>query len=160
VQLGQIGGIGANLETKVITYCIIRSDRPSGGAAPLRRAKRSLNTNPLGFGGSLDDVLAALRRLGLEKMLKNRQKWAFARQKRAKNGQKWVFAQQQCRNGPPGALCGDKMVKKWYASANPTDLRCEYASLPVKSPLRDNCLPFLPRKAPFFCNFCPKEFQF
>ena len=48
-----------------------RSDRPSGGAAPLRRAERSLNTNQLGFGGSLDDVLAALRRLGPEKMGKN-----------------------------------------------------------------------------------------
>ena len=46
-----LGGIGANLETKVTKYGIIRSDRPSGGAAPLRRAERSLNTNPLGLCG-------------------------------------------------------------------------------------------------------------
>ena len=51
VKLGEIwcnGGIVANLETKVTKYGIIRSDRPSGGAAHLRRAERSLNTNPLG----------------------------------------------------------------------------------------------------------------
>ena len=28
-----LGGIGANLETKVTKYGILRSDRPSGGAA-------------------------------------------------------------------------------------------------------------------------------
>ena len=41
-----LGGIGANWETKVTKYGIIWSD--SRGAAPLRRAERSLNTNPLG----------------------------------------------------------------------------------------------------------------
>ena len=41
------GGIGANWETKVAKYGIIRSDRPSGGAAPLRRAERSLNAGVL-----------------------------------------------------------------------------------------------------------------
>ena len=55
-----LGGIGASLESKVTKYGMLRSDRPSGGAAPLRRTERSLNTNPLGSWGSLADVLAAL----------------------------------------------------------------------------------------------------
>ena len=111
VNWGKFGAIGANLEgigaleTKVTKYGIIRSDRPSGGAAPLRKAERSLNTNPLGSWGSIDDVLAAPRRLGPEKMLKNGQKWAFARQEMAKNGQKWVFSQQRSLNcAPKGPL--------------------------------------------------------
>ena len=41
------------------THGIIRSDRPSGGAVPLRRPKRSLNTHPQEAWRVVGDVLVA-----------------------------------------------------------------------------------------------------
>ena len=58
--------------------------------------------------GSLDDVLAALRRLGPEKMLKNGHLQGKIWLKLVKSG---YFHSKDARLGPPGALGGDKWSK-------------------------------------------------
>ena len=132
VKLGEIGTnlgvIGRNLEKKGTKYAINRSGRPSGGAAPLRRPKRSLNTHPLLAWGYLTMFWRLCGALVPKKWQKKVQKGAFARQTVIKNGQKWAFAEQRRLNWATKGTFVVTNGQNWYTITNLTALRSEYAS--------------------------------